>query len=124
MRFKRAGKVYYFDPVGLTLAIDDHVIVETSRGAEAGRVVVGSKQILESDLSEPLKPVLRRAEGQDLRQMEYFREKEQSAFEKCEVRIAAHGLPMKLVSAEYNFDGSRLTFFFTAEGRVDFREPG
>ena len=89
---------------------------------EAGRVVIESKQILESELTEPLKPVLRRAEAQDLRQMQYFHDKEQAAFEKCEAKIATHGLPMKLVSAEYNFDGSRLTFYFTAEGRVDFRE--
>lgn len=122
VRFKRAGKVYYFDPVGLSLNCDDMVIVETSRGVEAGRVVIGPKQVLESELNEPLKPVLRRAEPQDLKQMQAYRDREQAAFQKCQQRIAAHGLPMKLVGAEYNFDGSRLTFYFTAEGRVDFRE--
>lgn len=122
VRFKRAGKVYYFDPAGLALEPGDQVVVETARGLEAGRVVIGSHQVLESELTEPLKPVLRRAEPHDLRQMQFYRDKEQAAFEKCEAKIAAHGLPMKLVSAEYNFDGSRLTFYFTAEGRVDFRE--
>jgi len=122
VRFKRAGKIYYFDPVGLPLQVDDYVVVETARGSEVGRVVIGAKQVLESELAEPLKPVLRRAEPQDLRQMQYYRDKEQAAAERCQQRIAAHNLPMKLVGAEYNFDGSRLTFYFTAEGRVDFRE--
>ncbi len=122
VRFKRAGKIYYFDPVGLPLNVGDMVIVETTRGIEAGRVVIAPKQVLESELSEPLKPVLRRAEPQDLKQMQLYRDREQAAFEKCQQKIAAHGLPMKLVGAEYNFDGSRLTFYFTAEGRVDFRE--
>lgn len=122
VRFKRAGKVYYFDPAGLALEIGDHVVVETMRGVEAGRVVITPRQALESELAEPLKPIMRRAEMQDLKQMQFYREKEQAAVEKCAAKIATHGLPMKLVSAEYNFDGSRLTFFFTAEGRVDFRE--
>jgi cell fate regulator YaaT (PSP1 superfamily) len=122
VRFKRAGKVYFFDPVGLELNEGDHVIVETTRGNEAGRVVIGSKQVLESELGEPLKPVLRRAEPNDIKQVGVFREREQAAFEKCQQKIGAHGLPMKLVGSEYSFDGSRLTFYFTAEGRVDFRE--
>ena len=122
VRFKPAGKVYFFDPVGLQLELGDRVVVETTRGIEIGRVVATPKQVLESELSETLKPVLRKAEPQDLRQMQTFRDREQSAFEKCQQRIAAHNLPMKLVGAEYNFDGSRLTFYFTAEGRVDFRE--
>lgn len=122
VRFKRAGKVYYFDPVGLDLAEGDHVIVETTRGVEAGRVVVGPRQVLETEITEQLKPVLRRVEPQDERQINGFRSRERAALEKCEQKIAAHGLPMKLVGAEYNFDGSRLTFYFTAEGRVDFRE--
>ncbi|MHB1414487.1 MAG: PSP1 domain-containing protein [Chloroflexota bacterium] len=122
VRFKQAGKVYFFDPVGLPLAIDDHVIVETSRGTEVGRVVVANKQVLDDELTEPLKPVLRKAEPQDLRQVQHYRDKEEAALEKCRQKVAAHDLPMKLVGAEYNFDGSRLTFYFTAEGRVDFRE--
>ncbi|MHB1132218.1 MAG: PSP1 domain-containing protein [Chloroflexota bacterium] len=122
VRFKQAGKVYFFDPIGIELAIDDQVIVETTRGIEVGRVVVTSKQVLESELGEPLKPIVRKAGAQDLHQLESYREREQAAVEKCQQRIAIHNLPMKLVGAEYNFDGSRLTFYFTAEGRVDFRE--
>lgn len=122
IRFKRAGKIYYFDPAGMQLEVGDLVAVETARGLEAGRVVVGTKQVLESELGEPLKPVVRRVEPQDLRQMQFYRDKEEAALQKCQQKIAAHNLPMKLVGAEYNFDGSRLTFYFTAEGRVDFRE--
>ena len=122
VRFKQAGKVYFFDPGGLPLALEDRVVVETTRGMEIGRVVATAKQILLSEVGEPLKPILRKAEPHELRQMETFRDKEQSAFEKCQQRVAAHNLPMKLVGAEYNYDGSRLTFYFTAEGRVDFRE--
>ena len=122
VRFKRAGKVYYFDPGDLDLNVNDLVVVETARGAEIGRIVIGRRQVLESELAEPLKPVVRRAEPEDLRKMAVFKSKEQEAFRKCREKIAQHGLPMKLVGAEYNFDGTRLTFFFTAEGRVDFRE--
>ncbi|MBI4317658.1 MAG: stage 0 sporulation family protein [Chloroflexi bacterium] len=122
VRFKRAGRVYYFDPAGIELHLDDKVVVETTRGSEIGRVVIAPKQVLESELQEPLRPVLRRAMPEDLRQIETFRTKEHDALRKCGEKVAQHGLPMKLVSAEYNFDGSRLTFYFTAEGRVDFRE--
>jgi len=122
VRFKRAGRIYYFDPAGLDLKVDDWVIVETVRGTEAGRVVIGPKQVLESEITEPLKPVLRKAEPRDLQQMAYFKSREREALSRCAQKVAEHGLPMKLVAAEYNYDGSRITFYFTAEGRVDFRE--
>lgn len=122
IRFKRAGRVYYFDPGNLDLQVNDEVVVETARGSEAGRVVIAPKQVLESEIPEPLKPVLRRLEESDRQLMESYRKREPEAFQRCLQRIHHHGLPMKLVGAEYNFDGSRLTFFFTAEGRVDFRE--
>jgi len=122
IRFKRAGRVYYFDPGELELEINDEVVVETARGTEAGRVVIAPRQVLESELSEPLKPVLRKLEPADRQQMESLKKREPEAFQRCLSKIQQHGLPMKLVGAEYNFDGSRLTFFFTADGRVDFRE--
>jgi cell fate regulator YaaT (PSP1 superfamily) len=122
IRFKRAGRIYYFDPGDLELKSDDFVVVETSRGTEVGWVAIAPKQVLASELNEPLKPVLRRAEAADLLLQQHYRAKEAEAVEKCREEVARHGLPMKLVGAEYNFDGSRLTFFFTAEGRVDFRE--
>ncbi len=98
------------------------MVVETARGSEIGRVIISPKQVLESEIQEPLRPVLRKATPEDLRQMEVFRSKERDALRKCADRVRQHGLPMKLTGAEYNFDGSRLTFFFTADGRVDFRE--
>jgi cell fate regulator YaaT (PSP1 superfamily) len=122
IRFKRAGRVYYFDPAKLELHSDDMVIVETARGAEIGRVVIEQRQIMDSELSEPLKSVLRKAEEEDLRKMNAFKEKETEAMRRCKEKVLQHNLPMKLVGAEYNYDGTRLTFFFTAEGRVDFRE--
>lgn len=122
VRFKRAGRVYYFDPAGLDLSIDEIVVVESARGTELGRVVIGPKQVLESEIKEPLRPVLRKATPEDLKQRDVFKSKEQDALARCEKKIAQHQLPMKLVGAEYNFDGSRLTFYFTADGRVDFRE--
>jgi len=122
IRFKRAGRIYYFDPGDLELKSGDFVVVETSRGTEVGWVAIAPKQVLASELTEPLKPVLRRAEAADLLLQQHYRAKEAEAVEKCREEVARHGLPMKLVGAEYNFDGSRLTFFFTSEGRVDFRE--
>lgn len=121
IRFKRGGKVYYFDPAGLDLKVNDYVIVETTRGTEAGRVVIAPTQVLESEIVEPIKPILRRADVNDLHSMELYKSQEQEAFRKAQEKIAQHALPMKLVTAEYSFDGSRLTFYFTAEGRVDFR---
>lgn len=122
VRFRRAGRIYYFDAAGMDLAVDDRVIVETERGRQVGRVVIAPKQVLESELTAPLKSVLRRAEADDLQQMEHYRGQEEEALERCRQKVAAHKLPMKVLRAEYNYDGSRLTFYFTAEGRVDFRE--
>ena len=122
VRFKRAGRVYYFSPGDLELSMSDWVVVETARGLEAGFVAFEPTQVIESDVAEPLKPVLRKAEPQDLRQMEYHHGKEEEALAKCVAKVHEHNLPMKLVRAEYNFDGSRLTFYFTAYGRVDFRD--
>lgn len=122
VRFRRAGKVHYFDPGELELNPGDSVIVETPRGVELGTVVIAPSQVADSELSEAPRPVIRRAEAHDQRQMTYFEGKETDAFRRCKEKIAKHGLPMKLVSADYNFDGGRLTFLFTADGRVDFRD--
>src|SRR5579859_5615596 len=121
IRFRPAGRIYYFDPQGQSFNTGQYVIVETVRGIEAGRVVIASKKIAEKDLSDPLKPVLRLATDDELRMMLSFKSKEKEVLVKCAERVAQHKLPMKLVEAEYTFDGSRLTFYFTAEERVDFR---
>ncbi len=121
IRFRPAGRIYYFDPQEQTFTNGQYVIVETSRGAEAGRVVIAAKKVLESDLSDPLKPVLHLATEDELRLMLSFKSKEKEALVHCHERIVQHHLPMKLVEAEYTFDGSRLTFYFTADERVDFR---
>jgi cell fate regulator YaaT (PSP1 superfamily) len=121
IRFRPAGRIYYFDPQGQSFSTGQYVIVETVRGIEAGRVVIASKKITESDLSDPLKPVLRLATEDELRMMLSFKSKEKEALVRCAERIVQHNLPMKLVESEYTFDGSRLTFYFTADERVDFR---
>jgi cell fate regulator YaaT (PSP1 superfamily) len=121
IRFRPAGRIYHFDPQGATYTNGQYVIVETVRGVEAGRVVLASKKIAESDLSDPLKPVLRLASEDELRMMLSFKGKEKEALVQCAYHVAQHSLPMKLVEAEYTFDGSRLTFYFTADERVDFR---
>ena len=121
IRFRPAGRIYYFDPQGQSFTTGQFVIVETVRGVEAGRVVIASKRIAESDLTDPLKPVLRLASEDELRMMLSFKAKEKEALVKCAERVQQHALPMKLVEAEYTFDGTRLTFYFTADERVDFR---
>ncbi len=121
IRFRPAGRIYHFDPQGQTFTTGQYVIVETVRGIEAGRVVIAPKKVAESDLSDPLKPVLRLATEEELRMMLSYKSKEKEALILCAERIAHHHLPMKLVEAEYTFDGSRLTFYFTADERVDFR---
>ncbi len=121
IRFRPAGRIYYFDPQGQTFTNGQFVIVETVRGVESGRVVIAAKKLLESDLSDPLKPVLRLATDDELRMMLSFKNKEKDALVRCAERIRQHSLPMKLVESEYTFDGSRLTFYFTADERVDFR---
>ena len=122
IRFKRAGKVYYFDPVGIELEVNDYIVVSTSRGLELGRVVISPKQVLASEVTMPLKPILRKAESEDVKRVHEFEAQEREALTECGKLIAKLGLPMKLLSAEYNLDGSRLTFLFSAGQRVDFRE--
>ena len=122
VRFKRAGKVYYFDAAGIDLKVDDHVVVKTARGPELGRVMIAPKQVLASELTNELKPVVRKAEPDDIKQAQEFGAKEAEAMSECGKLIAKLGLPMKLLGAEYNLNGSRLTFFFSAAERVDFRD--
>ena len=121
IRFRPAGRIYYFDPQGAAYSTGQYVIVETSRGVEAGRVVIASKKLAERELSDPLKPVLRLANEDELRMMLSFKGKEKEALVQCAQQVQQHNLPMKLVESEYTFDGSRLTFYFTADERVDFR---
>jgi cell fate regulator YaaT (PSP1 superfamily) len=121
IRFRPAGRIYHFDPQGESYTNGQYVIVETVRGVEAGRVVIASKKLAESELSDPLKPVLRLASEDELRMMLSFKSKEKDALVQCARHVEQHRLPMKLVEAEYTFDGSRLTFYFTADERVDFR---
>jgi len=126
VRFKPAGKIYYFDPAEHEIKLEDNVIVETARGIEFGNVVVAPKEITEGEVIQPLKKVLRIATEEDVQQIEENKEKERKAFEICLEKITEHNLPMKLIDVEYTFDNSKIIFFFTAEGRVDFRElvPG
>ncbi len=123
VRFRRAGRVYYFDPAGLELAVNDKVVVKTSRGLELGEVVISPQQIVASELDEhePLKLVIRKATEEDVTRAREFEAKEEEALIECGRLVDKFGLPMKLLSAQYNFDGSRLTIFFSAAERVDFR---
>ena len=122
VRFKEVGKIYYFDPNGIELKEHDLVIVETARGTECGEVVFASREIDEEDLTSPLKHVLRKANNHDRKVLEENKEKEKAAFEVGLKKIKEHKLDMKLVTVEYTFDRSKILFYFTAEGRVDFRE--
>ncbi len=122
IRFKRAGKIYYFDPSGIDLAVDECVVVETARGLEVGRVVITSREIDAAEVVKPLKPVVRKAEPEEINHAEQYEEKEKEAMEECNRLIIELGLSMKLLSAEYSLDGRHLTFFFSADERVDFRE--
>lgn len=122
VRFKPSGKAYYFAPGPLDVHKGDYVVVETARGNECGEVVEPPKDIPDSSVIGQLKNVLRMADAIDIRQMEQNRADEQKAFQICEERIAKHGLEMKLVEAEYNLDRSKILFYFTADGRVDFRD--
>jgi len=122
IRFKRAGRIYYFDPAGIDLEINDYVVVETSRGTEIGCVVIAPKQVLASDIVKPLKPVVRQAEPEEVKRTREFEDKEREALTECGKLITELGLEMKLLSAEYSLDGSHLIFFFSAAERVDFRE--
>ena len=122
VRFKASGKAYYFDPAGFDVKEGDYVVVETARGTECGEVVAGPRDVPDSQVSRELKPIQRMADSVDVRRMEKNRADEKAAFELCNERIAAHKLEMKLVEAEYNLDRSKILFYFTADGRVDFRE--
>jgi len=122
VRFKRAGKVYYFDPAGIDLEINDQVVVETTQGPELGQVAIASRQVLASDLDKPLKPVVRKAEEEDIYRAQELEAKEAEALVECGKLIEKMDLPMKLLSAEYNLDGSRLSLYFSAAERVDFRD--
>jgi cell fate regulator YaaT (PSP1 superfamily) len=122
VRFKRAGRVYYFDPAGFELKVGDWVVVETGRGSDLGRVVISPKQVLANELTEPLKPVLRVATAEDLNKRVDSKDRELKALDKCQQISSRMGLPMKFITAEYNLDSSRLTVFFSAEGRIDFRD--
>ena len=122
VRFNPAGKVYFFDPAGLEdLGVGEYVVVETSRGEEVGRVVITPHQVSEAAIVKRLKGVTRRASALDLTQMAYYRYKEKDALDRCQQKVQEHNLSMKIVRAEYNYDGSRLVCFFASEKRVDFR---
>ena len=121
VRFKSCGKQYYFDPAGLEVQPGQGVIVETSRGLEYGECAQGNTQVEEETVVQPLRPLVRIATEEDEKTVEKNQEKEAKAFQICQEKIAAHGLEMKLVEAEYSFEGNKVLFFFTAEGRVDFR---
>lgn len=122
VRFKEVGKVYYFDPDGHKLNKDDKVIVETARGIECGIVATENHEVNDEEIVKPLKKLLRIATEEDLKKVAENKEKEKSAFEICEKKILKHNLDMKLVDIEYTFDNSKILFYFTADGRVDFRE--
>ncbi len=122
VRFKNVGKIYYFDPAGKKAARDQHVIVETARGVEFGTVVMPNFQIEESEITAPLKKMLRLAGKEDEERILNNAQKEREAFALCQEKIREYNLEMKLIDVEYTFDGSKILFYFTAEGRVDFRE--
>lgn len=122
VRFKKASKIYYFDPAGLNLEVNDYVVVETTRGVELGQVVIAPRQVLASDVEKPLKPVVRKAEPEDVKRTEELEAKEREALVEGIKLVQKLNLPMKLLKAEYNLDGSRVTIHFSAEERVDFRE--
>ena len=122
IRFQRAGKIYYFDPLDYDLETAMHVIVETARGIEMGTVLIPPKEVDDDKVVQPLKPVIRIAPDDDEKVIEKNKEKEAEAYVICKEKIAKHGLDMKLVAAEYTFDNNKLLFYFTADGRIDFRE--
>ncbi len=122
VRFRRTGKIYYFDPTDLNIETGQHVIVETARGVEYGDVVLGVREVEEDKVIQPLKPVIRVATEEDDRIDAGNREKEKKAFQICLEKIQKHGLDMKLIDTEYTFDNNKVLFYFTADGRIDFRE--
>lgn len=122
VRFKNAGKIYYFDPVDFEIEKNIDVVVETARGLEYGKIVVGPKEIEEEKLISPLKPIIRIATEEDKAIYRENKEKAKETFEICQQKIKEHGLTMFLIDCEYTFDRNKLIFYFTAEGRIDFRE--
>lgn len=122
VRFRNAGKIYYFDPAGREIHTGDHVIVETARGIEYGYVVLGSREVPDDKVVQPLKSVIRMATREDEDVELKNHEKEREAFRICKEKIRKHGLQMKLIDAEYTFDNNKALFYFTADGRIDFRE--
>ena len=122
IRFRTAGKIYYFDPKDIEAKRGDHVIVETARGVEYGTVVLPPSELTDKEFQAPLKPVMRKATEEDAEKEKKNREKEREAFKICKEKIAKHGLEMKLIDAEYTIDNNKVLFYFTADGRVDFRE--
>ena len=122
VRFRQAGKIYFFAPGKLHIKKGDKVIVETARGVEFGSVVAGPKEVEDEEIMQPLKPVIRVATEEDKRTEEKNREKEKEAFDICLEKIRKHNLDMKLINAEYTFDNNKVLFYFTADGRIDFRE--
>lgn len=122
VRFRTAGKIYFFSPGKFEVERGDQVIVETARGVEFGNVVMGPKEVKDEEITQPLKTVIRLATEDDRRVEEKNRKKEKEAFQICLEKIRKHGLEMKLINAEYTFDNNKVLFYFTADGRIDFRE--
>ena len=122
VRFKKAGKIYYFDPADLDIKKENYVVVETARGIEFGECVIGIKEISEEEIVAPLKSVIRIASEEDIKKHEDNISKEKNAFDICLNKIQEHGLTMKLIDVEYTFEKNKVIFYFTADGRVDFRE--
>ena len=122
VRFKQGGKAYSFDPGELAPQAGDYVVVDTARGAECGEVVQGVQEVPDASVPKELKPVLRMADSVDIRRRKQNEQDEKRAFDICSERIRRHGLDMKLVDAEYTLDRAKLLFYFTADGRVDFRD--
>ena len=122
VRFKRAGKIYFFDPDGKQIERGEHVIVETSMGMEYGEVVIANRQLPQEKIVTPLKKIIRVANKDDAKKNEENKKQEKEAFKVCEKKIKEHGLEMKLLDVEFKFDKSKILFFFTADGRIDFRD--
>ena len=122
IRFKKACKIYYFDPAESGVAKGDHAIVETARGVEYGEVVIGPREVNESSIVPPLKPVMRKATAEDDLKLAENKIREKEAFNICLRKIKNHDLPMRLIDVEFTFDVNKIIFYFTADGRIDFRE--
>lgn len=122
VRFKDVGKVYYFDPGDAQIEIGDGVVVETVRGVEFGEVVLEPREITDERIVKPLKTIIKKADEKDLEKLESNKKKEEEAFNICLEKIKKHNMQMKLINVEYTFDGNKIIFYFTADGRVDFRE--